>query len=69
MGQGVDTISKPLVWDHDASAVSLETQPAFKTTEDGNDGNPTPSHPGVTSILGLPVSSVYTMRKLADIEQ
>ena len=43
--RGADIVSKPHIWNRNAPAVSLRTQPTFQTTGDGVDGNPTYSNP------------------------
>lgn len=40
-------VSKPHIWDHGASAVSLGTQPTFQTTGDGKGSSPTYLNPTI----------------------
>jgi len=67
----VDIVSKPRIWNHDASVVSLETSQYFKlrTGMTGIPPTPTLPHAGVASTLNSPVSFMYTTRKFSDIEQ
>jgi hypothetical protein len=65
----VDIVPKPCVWSHGALAVLFETQPTFRTTVDGKDGDLTPLHAGAASTLDYPVSLMHVMWKFSYIDQ